>query len=761
MVNKKEFVHLSEVDMKAMVATQTEEREQELKETPFPPSSSFSSSLGSLYDNSNIPPTSSEQENAVGLVQRGVNLSVSAVAGGGKSTFLRHCCARSSEPVCILTYNKALRDELDQKIDAPHSVFTFHGLASKFFKNCKNDVELANIIDEKVEPTTPFNYKKLFFDEAQDMKQIFLDLILHIVTSNNMTMDEIQLVLVGDSIQMLYDYDIDDPAVLDIFQNPSKFFTVPFEKTRLSKSFRLTEHLASFANALLDPSIDKLLAGNTYASSNSKVDLLALTPFEWKYGVIPWIKANVPIGSDKKCMLLCGFKKGNAKLQQLSNMLTEYGYGVFVQGIDPPSNMAKNQIIVSSFHASKGGEADAVVVLDAHARSQHNPLHVAVTRSREKMLIVFSPDDVYERLARLVVAQTKAFGSLANSSENGACVRISDEDCMIVEKYVAELDNHNDNNRDNEQEEVYEDGGGEGEGNGDGGDKGGGGDKGAKEKSTEEVLVRESINSINPSKEIVKDLTSFVPLGREYRIAGKIVELYRGVEYAPSLAVEENAIVAMDREANVIDIYIRAAMLKTEFEMTRNIRVLESMKLPLKKRSLEDAFGSRISNGTREFDLLPSFALKLLKTFTQSKLLRMRVSDWVALGVLVEKWQGFHNSTHLLLPVDEWVDDDSFQSIYTTIRRNLSPSYRTFDRYAVLKRKKNLIYKSRYFAASNDSIIKVVHVDEIDYALLVNSAIPAALLDKQRFRILNAKTGEIVYYEFPKGGSEFLKSVGL
>jgi len=281
-------------------------------------------------------------------------------------------------------------------------------------------------------------------------------------------------------------------------------------------------------------------------------------------------------------------------------------------------------------------------------------------------------------------------------------------------------------------------------------------------RSVEPVVRREAIGVLYPSKETVKDLTSFAPLGRETRLAGSVQELYRSTEYAPSAIVDSTAIVAVGREANVGDIYLCAAKMRCEFEVTRRVRCIDVMQNPLKKRKLDESIGARIVNGTREFDLLPSFALKLLKTFTAAKLSRMSSTDWVTLGVLAERWHAYHNATHLLLPVDDWVDEDAFLSVFATIRRNIpSRGLIAFDRFAVLKRRPKLTYKARFFAETEHDITQVVLEDDISYDTLCRLAIPAALAKKKALKILNAKSGEMRFYEFPSGSEAFLEKMLL
>jgi len=63
--------------------------------------------------NTSLPPPSAEQIASLDVWRAGGNQVCVATAGAGKSTLLLHACAASTEPVLIVTYNKALH--------APHN----------------------------------------------------------------------------------------------------------------------------------------------------------------------------------------------------------------------------------------------------------------------------------------------------------------------------------------------------------------------------------------------------------------------------------------------------------------------------------------------------------------------------------------------------------------------------------------------------------------------------------------------------------------
>ena len=100
----------------------------------------------------------------------------------------------------------------------------------------------------------------------------------------------VQWLLVGDPVQMLYDYDADDPAVLDYMRRPEEHFRRSSEwaRTRLSVSFRLTPPLAALANELLLHG-EPLVAGNT-AATRPPPRVLTCSNWDWSRVVLPLVR---------------------------------------------------------------------------------------------------------------------------------------------------------------------------------------------------------------------------------------------------------------------------------------------------------------------------------------------------------------------------------------------------------------------------------------------------------------------------------------
>ncbi|AHA54686.1 hypothetical protein EhV145_00135 [Emiliania huxleyi virus 145] len=56
-----------------------------------------------------------------------------------------------------------------------------------------------------------------------------------------------------------------------------------------------------------------------------------------------------------------------------------------------------------SWHSSKGSESETTVILGMGASSAQNPLHVAITRSKHRLLVLAERENIHLPFAKLVV----------------------------------------------------------------------------------------------------------------------------------------------------------------------------------------------------------------------------------------------------------------------------------------------------------------------------------------------------------------------
>ena len=671
--------------------------------------------------NMNIPPPSIQQSNVLDLWKNKQNVSVSAVAGAGKSTLIMTLCEHSEEPVCIVTYNKTLQEELDQKLIARGSqcvAFTFHGLATEYFRLCRDDSCLANL-NEYGSPTKPFLFKNVIIDEAQDMKKVYFDLVLKLTVDPT----TIHWALVGDPEQMLYDYDPDDPAVLNYLVESSESFNVPFHKATLSKSFRLTPNVAQFSNSLSSDNSIKIEPGNT-KFPNEKVDVQVSERNKWAAIAIQWLLHVHPVEKPGIIHILSARRKGNKVLKQLVNQLTVYGYSVYVHIDDHVSNKKNTKVHVMSWHSSKGGECDTAIILGMEYGAQLNPLHVAVTRTRHRMLVLANYEDIFIPFALCILNMPEFLNILDKDRTIDFCT------CAVAV--------HNDNIRNNEKKKT--------------------------EEEDISMTERERKPQLNPNKKTILDKTNWEPIGREYRLHGFISKLNEYAVIKPQSIADTEQVVATGYVADISEHYLTYAKIRNEYKNTRTVRMHEfaSSPLPTQKKNKEylETIANVPSSGTYENDLLPSFAMNHLKSKCSDLSNIGSVERWVTLSVILNAWEGFHNKTHMHLPVADWLDIEVAIDAERVLYNTMPIGVTDYHNYAMYKRTPTLTYKARYFARHNGTIYQCVYEDEISYQTLARLSLPA-IYNNDKLQICNIKTGTVYVYEFPQSIDKTLSAMNM
>ena len=663
---------------------------------------------------------STQQKHALGLWKELNNVRVIAVAGAGKSTLILEMCKHTEGPVCIITYNKPLQKELDEKLKASESqsvAYTFHGLASEYYKVCQDDTTLASIV-ASINSKKEFLYDKIIIDESQDMKQVYFDLI-----SKLMNIQNVQIALLGDPEQMLYDYDLDDPAVLSFLNQPDESFGVSFSKATLSVSFRLTPCIASLSNALAPTDSVKIEPGNL-SHSNEKVDLQICNRFLWSDVARDWILKHHPITKKGTIHILAATRKRNGEMKRLVNQLATYGYSIYVHIDDPITNKQHCKVHVMSWHSSKGSESDTTVILGVGGNAALNPLHVALTRSRHNMLILADKDNIFLPLAKLVT-ETPPYINIIDKERSVEAAQSALDSAKIKEE------------KESNKEPTEKD---------------------------DEIDKRERTPNLNPQKRIESDKTYWEPLGREYRLANYIHKLSEEMLISPQYVPDDEEPIGGNFVANTTSHYLEYAKIRNEFKHTRNVRMHYFVTHPLpgkkRKRAELESIHELPRSGTHEFDLLPSFAMKELKRQFSDLNSLSSITEWMTLAVLLNSWNGFHNKTQLHLPVDAWINEDAAIDAERLLHSAIPPSITDYNGYATYTRSPKLSYKAKYFAKGNGIVYQCIFEETISYQLKSRLALPAIFLG-HKLKIINLKNGQVSFYEFPREIDKTLEAFNL
>lgn len=373
-----------------------------------------------------LPEPSPEQKDIIQAVGEDRCVTIRACAGSGKTTCMLQVAASLPEwrQALIITYNRSLADECKeriQRLSLGHRVwcYTIHGLASRFASRvCNDDHKLMKQLDRWNKgldrtPTRPMQLDLVMIDEAQDLRPLFHRTLSHIfdIAGGN----GIQLCLVGDPKQMLYDFPTygDDRASTSFFLQPEKYWGEFTQKRSwshlpLSVSYRLTPNIASFCNLFWGTS----MVGGNVVSPNVPVEYLIKYPYPTTRGQDDPEKLNTSFlaniidqyGPENVLFLAQSVKNADLPIRVHVNELMKikdnttgfqkYNFHIKenVRGFEGTPDW-KNKVRVWTFCGSKGCESDVVVVfgLDIYGRPHAlNQVGVALSRARKRLLVVHS-----------------------------------------------------------------------------------------------------------------------------------------------------------------------------------------------------------------------------------------------------------------------------------------------------------------------------------------------------------------------------------
>jgi hypothetical protein len=643
-----------------------------------------------------LPPPSPEQEAALRVWRNGGQQVCSAAAGSGKSTLLLHACLASDEPVLLLTYNKQLQLEMAEKLRAHtqlgHECLTFHGLCSKYLRITPDDDTMHEAVEEaeaqtNVSAAPAVCFHRVGIDEAQDMKAIYWRLLRVLVPAT-------QWLLVGDEVQMLNDFDEDDPALLDFMRAPWRFFggeEAQWHRTRLSTSFRLSGPVAAFVNAMLAPQWERLVAGNLAPDRQLPVRVYSMSNWRWVDLVLPWIHTAWQFDRQLRLALLVSNKRGNPPLRLLVNALAEAQIPLYVHGHDAQRSDATgtNPVAVTTWHAAKGMECDACIVLGVDDASAHNPLHVALSRCRVQLLVVQNAARPHAHLCAVARALPPA---------------VATPDRRTMGLVAAPLS--------------------------------------------------EATDSAVPSSVSIRDLTAWEPRGRAVRLHATIRPA-GGALRGPPPRPPPNAHPIGERVVDTAPLYKRAALMQLEHEATRHCRVAEFMVSPRRigraERDAELLAGSSeysLDARVRHHDALPASALRQAQAVVQRG--AAHAADYITLAVCAAAWGGFHHALPELLPSEGWAEEAVFAGVRACLLAHLPDAEceggLRYDQ-RLTRVHGGVAYTCRCACSTDETVWSVVSTEAVPRGARVAACVPLALHPTaRRAVVLNVQTGESSVY---------------
>jgi hypothetical protein len=310
----------------------------------------------------------------------GNHVVVEAVPGAGKTHMIVDLAGRNVGSL-ILAYNNALAEEIKSLINPDQTMcYTFHSLCSRYIRVVRDDHQLRMAVEEVEEGTLQveiaIHATTVLIDEAQDVRPIYIRLLGALGLLKNAE----RIYVFGDRNQLIYDYDENFPACLDVLTQPNIHVLrgVAWNRVVASVSRRLLPPVATLVSDIFGVSI----------ASRGECD-----------APLPLVEVRVPKSmfrlseelQDLKHvphLLLVDCRSNNRPLHALLNNWSRGGVVMDVHRTTDHHNGAT--MTCATYWSAKGLQHDTVVVI-VPEQTPRNPLYVALTRVLRRLIIVIDP----------------------------------------------------------------------------------------------------------------------------------------------------------------------------------------------------------------------------------------------------------------------------------------------------------------------------------------------------------------------------------
>ena len=334
--------------------------------------------------------------------EAGEHVVVEAVPGAGKTHMIVALAQSFEEGSLILAYNNALASEIQSLVD-PERVqcYTFHSLCSRCVGVVRDDLQLLNTVEalEQRKLTIATDdvpvARALFIDEAQDVRPVYIRLLkaLGLIRQAN------RIYVFGDRNQLIYDYDPNFPACLDVLTRPNAHVRkgVVWKRVVASVSRRLPPPVASLVSDLF---------GVAIKSDTSLVH--ADTP-------PPMVEVRTPTSMYRLAQELCDLKEiphlllvdRRRKNGPLRALLNEWSREGVVMNVHRETHNEMATMTCATYWSAKGLQHDTVVVV-VPEQTPRNPLYVALTRTLRRLVIVIDPKAPHAALCQAIARHPDA-----------------------------------------------------------------------------------------------------------------------------------------------------------------------------------------------------------------------------------------------------------------------------------------------------------------------------------------------------------------
>lgn len=331
----------------------------------------------------------------------GTHVVVEAVPGAGKTHMIVALAQSFEENSLILAYNNALASEIQSLID-PERVqcYTFHSLCSRCVRIVRDDLQLMSAVEALENGDLTFATddvpvaRTLFIDEAQDVRPVYIRLLraLGLIRGAD------RIYVFGDRNQLIYDYDPNFPACLDVLSRPNAHVRkgVAWSRVVASVSRRLPPPVASLVSDLFGV----VIKSNVVYNGTSPPVVEVRTPTSM-YRLAQELHDLKEIPH----LLLVDRRKKNGPLRALLNTWSREGVVMNVHRETEHNESAT--MTCATYWSAKGLQHDTVVVI-VPEQTPRNPLYVALTRTLRRLVIVVDPKAPHAALCQAIARHPEA-----------------------------------------------------------------------------------------------------------------------------------------------------------------------------------------------------------------------------------------------------------------------------------------------------------------------------------------------------------------
>lgn len=370
-----------------------------------------------------LPTPSPEQQVILNHIANGKNVIVDSLAGAGKSCVILHAIMQNpTKRGFIISYNRGLVDEANSMITKLEetsgmnirsrvTIVTFHSLLSMICNKVIDDdllflLALAEIDFDAKRASWKFaNFDFVFVDEGQDMRAPYFKLVMNLIIQLCILPNNIQILAVGDEIQLLYDFYAINRAdcrfLTCLDQLLDGVSSRPWIKCTLSTSYRSTAPIANFINSLFKKRTTIPKPASVAQRTKEKfVTVFVLDLYKDSPRII--LPTVLKTQKTKSILIICSSLNEKSPAVGIVDLLVENGLQVHVarsgtlsDGGSSHQNQSttKNKILLKTKHGSKGLEADEVHtitntnIFEYYKTPLENSDYVALTRACESLYV--------------------------------------------------------------------------------------------------------------------------------------------------------------------------------------------------------------------------------------------------------------------------------------------------------------------------------------------------------------------------------------